>query len=230
MTEHEAANVERYFDEMADGYDARIQELGWVVGGTLADALVAYPGTYHSVVDLGAGTGGTISVIKEHVKPLPAEITAVDVSQGMLDRLVAKHGADSGVHPVRMPITAFLEDARAQGRKFDLGTAIAVLGFMPAEEGRNAIGMMADCLNPGGRFIFTFDPIITHHPVQDGRYTWSADMGHYRQRPDELLGTLQDGGLHVREFELLCPRPIPQPEELAHYISGFVVAEKPITG
>jgi len=75
-----------HFNEKAKTWDAdeMIKHLSSAVGTSILEHTKLNP--HMNVMDFGAGTG----LISSHVAPLVTKIIAVDISQAMLDKLIAK--------------------------------------------------------------------------------------------------------------------------------------------
>lgn len=99
-----------------------------------------------AILDLGCGHGVPISqvLIEEGF-----EVYGVDASAKMIAafrrRLAAAHAECCAV-----------EESNFFGRKFDAIIAWGLIFLLPAETQRTVLHKIADALNPGGKFLFTF--------------------------------------------------------------------------
>jgi len=92
------------------------------------------------VMDFGAGTG----LISGHVAPRVASILAVDVSQGMLDKLAAKP-------QLQGKVTTLCQDITEQplNERFDL--ILSAMAMHHIEDTERLLTSLASHLKPGGR-------------------------------------------------------------------------------
>jgi ubiquinone/menaquinone biosynthesis C-methylase UbiE len=160
LTEGEikAANV-RFHDEAAAGYDAKwgisYGERGRrQVVGKLAKALGEEPTPVGRGLEIGAGTGYFgLNLVRAG---LVGELTATDVSEGMLDALVssAERLGIEGVGTERCEATElpFPDDS------FDLVFGHAVPHHLPDLEG--SFGEFRRVLRPGGLLAFCGEPSL----------------------------------------------------------------------
>lgn len=220
MTEH--SRPEGFFNKVASTFDRDMKARRWRGYETLGNALTAYPGEYANVVDLGAGTGSTIAVIKEHTDLTLEKITAVDISTEMLGELERKHKDDPRVQIAHMAVTDYLRGTVENGETGDLITAMAVFHFMSFSEVDRAIWLASEYLEPGGRIMGTFDPVIEGSETQPKEEVISGvypDV--YCIHPDQLIESLALNGLQLKQLRLNIPRP------RAGFVDGFFVAEQP---
>lgn len=92
------------------------------------------------VMDFGAGTG----LISSQVAPFVKKITAVDVSQSMLDKLISKEDLKEKVEILCQDITV-----NPIGLQFDL--IMSAMAMHHVEHTDNMIQKFAEHLKPGGR-------------------------------------------------------------------------------
>ena len=92
------------------------------------------------VMDFGAGTG----LITSQVAPFVNKITAVDISQAMLDQLIAKQELKDKVQPLCQDITH-----KPTGEKYDL--IMSAMAMHHVEDTDNMVKQFAAHLKSGGK-------------------------------------------------------------------------------
>lgn len=102
------------FKEKAESYDSEewAKEISSAIGAMLLSNIPLHDQMH--VMDFGAGTG----LICSHVAPLVNKITAVDISESMLEKLSAKKELKGNVHALCQDIMD-----NPIGEKFDLITS-----------------------------------------------------------------------------------------------------------
>jgi predicted TPR repeat methyltransferase len=208
--------IVKWYDVDAPAYDNRIVKSGWLGNRVLRQAFHDFPQAPRTMLDLGAGTGNTIGVVRETADP--ERIVAVDISEGMLDRLREKYSDDPKILIARKAVEVFLAESDEQ---FDLVTAIAVMQYFPDQPG--VIADIATRLHDGGYAMFTYDPPITGDPIQEKRYDPADDGAAYRIPGNEVEDAVRENGLVVVRNELYRARP----GDESGYTANFVVAKKP---
>lgn len=207
--------VESYYNADAARFDNKIEESGWLGNQVLRKALQDGPTSIGRMLDLGAGTGNTITVVREMVEP--EEIVAVDISQGMLDKLREKYPNDPRITIARKAVGEYLTDS---SDRFDFMTAMALFHHLPDQ--MEAVAGMASRLEKGGQAMFTYDPVIQGHDIQKDAVTEIEEVeAIYRVSPGEMEEEVRANGLAVKRHELYVARPKGAP-----YVGGFIVAEK----
>ena len=145
-----------YHDDAASGYDSKwgidYGELGArQVLTKLSKALGSEPGRYRRALEIGAGTGYfSLNLARAGVVD---QITAIDISPGMLDRLAAT--AES----IGVEIETVAADAESlpfDDESFDLVVGHAVLHQLPAPDA--AFAEFLRVLSPGGTIAFMGEP------------------------------------------------------------------------
>lgn len=124
------------FSKKAGEWDANTmrQELSQYIGGAIQDLL----SSSHKVLDFGAGTG----LITEHIARQSQQITAVDISQSMLEKLQEKEGL-SDVRIVCQDITSSpLED--------DFDAIVSAMAVHHVEDTELLLKRFFEMLNPSG--------------------------------------------------------------------------------
>ncbi|MCD8141615.1 MAG: class I SAM-dependent methyltransferase [Planctomycetaceae bacterium] len=110
------------------------------------------------VLDLGCGYGWHCRYTADHGA---AEVVGVDLSEKMLERA----RADTHQPQVRY-VRSAIEDIDFPADSFDL--ALSSLAFHYVVLFDQAIGKVASCLRPGGKFVFSIEhPIFTAQGTQD---------------------------------------------------------------
>jgi SAM-dependent methyltransferase len=149
------ANV-RYHDAAAHGYDSKwaidYGEIGaGQVAAKLEKALGSAPGHYHSMLEIGAGTGYfTLNLLNQG---LVDEATATDISRGMLD-VLDKTAARLGI--AVETVEADAERLPFPDASFDLVLGHAVLHHVPHID--VALAECVRVLRPGGTLTFMGEP------------------------------------------------------------------------
>lgn len=126
------------FEEKAQDWDVNdmVRALSTAIGGCILDN-VALNDQMH-VMDFGAGTG----LITSQVAPRVKKITAVDVSQAMLDKLIAKQALRDRVETLLQNIIEQPLDTR-----FDL--IMSAMAMHHVEDTDRMIQCFAEHLKPG---------------------------------------------------------------------------------
>ncbi|MDH5632965.1 MAG: class I SAM-dependent methyltransferase [Gammaproteobacteria bacterium] len=128
------------FEEKAKDWDVndRVLALSRGVGAALLANVEFKPDM--SVMDFGAGTG----LLASHVAPRVAQITAVDISESMLEKLTAKTELQGKVKPLCRDI---LSDP--VGERYDV--IISAMAMHHIEDTDRLLRTFAFHLKPGGR-------------------------------------------------------------------------------
>ena len=128
------------FEEKAQDWDVNdmVRELSTAIGTTILQKVGFQPDM--AVMDFGAGTG----LISGHVATKVSHITAVDISEAMLEKLAAKPELKDKVHIVCQDITR-----QALDKKFDV--IISAMAMHHVEDTDNLIKSFASHLEPQGQ-------------------------------------------------------------------------------
>ena len=128
------------FEEKAQDWDVNdmVRELSMAIGNTILKRVDFQPDM--GVMDFGAGTG----LISSHVASKVSQITAVDISEAMLEKLAAKPELKDKVHIVCQDITRQPLD-----RKFDV--IVSAMAMHHVEDTENLIKTFALHLKPNGQ-------------------------------------------------------------------------------
>lgn len=173
------------FEEKARDWDVNdmVRQLSSAIGGAILDR-VALTGDM-DIMDFGAGTG----LISGQVASRTGTITAVDISEAMLEKLSAKPELQGKVTTVCQDITSAPLD-----RKFDvIVSAMAMHHVMDTD---HLIETFAAHLEPGGRVA------LADLDAEDGGFHPEGTEGVYHQGfdRDALSGLLQKHGFRDIEF------------------------------
>ena len=145
--------IRRYFDAQADSYDDYTGDGAWAPNQYLAgvlDTLKAGNVEVRTALDLGAGTGQTLEVVRAAFPE--ARLWASDVSAAMLERAALRvPDAQFQVADVATLVAGLTES-------FDLVTAIGCLELV--DDLMTVLPRLMDHLNPGGHFALTTEALI----------------------------------------------------------------------
>ncbi|MGA8535651.1 MAG: class I SAM-dependent methyltransferase [Candidatus Tumulicola sp.] len=187
---------QKFYDLVAPKYDEIVGQDSFA--DDLEPFLTPRASEIHRALDIGAGTGKTIDGVLAWVEP--ETIVAVDISAHMLLELKKKHARIDIYHG------DVLEYLAGDPEPFDLITAFCVFQLLPDLD--PVIVSLARKLNPGGLFVFIYEPIIAHHPTQSSAETmdWvlpEAPRSIYRRHPEHILTVLRRSGLRILEDRAL---------------------------
>ena len=128
------------FEEKAQDYDVNdmVRQLSTAVGSSIVQKVGFHPDM--AVMDFGAGTG----LISGHVASKVSHITAVDISEAMLEKLAAKPELKDKVHIICQDITREPLD-----KKFDV--IVSAMAMHHVEDTAHLIKTFALHLQPGGQ-------------------------------------------------------------------------------
>jgi putative AdoMet-dependent methyltransferase len=128
------------FKDKATDWDKRamVVQLSAAIGGAVLKHSVMDPSM--RVMDFGAGTG----LVSAHVAPNVSKVVAVDVSQAMLDKLVAKPELEGKVEAVCQDILT-----TPLGQTFDL--IVSAMALHHVERTADLLKAFSDHLVDGGR-------------------------------------------------------------------------------
>jgi tRNA (cmo5U34)-methyltransferase len=191
-----AVHIKRLFDRAAESYDRARRQLVPCFDdfyGTVLE-LIPFPrGAALRILDLGAGTG-LLSALLAQAFPR-ADLTLVDVSEGMLDRARKRFGADSARFRFRV-----LDFAHAplEGEYEAVVSALAIHHVGDAEK-RHLFREVFDVLRAGGVFV-NADQVLGPTPEIDARYkaAWLRQVREAGVGEDDLASALE----RMREDEM----------------------------
>ena len=128
------------FEEKAKDWDSNdmVKQLSSAIGASILGNLEL--NEQMQVMDFGAGTG----LITSQVTPFVNKVTAVDVSQSMLEQLIAKQELKDKVEILCQDITS-----NPIGKKYDL--IMSAMAMHHVEDTNNLLQQFAAHLKPGAR-------------------------------------------------------------------------------
>ena len=153
------------FEEKAQDWDVdeMVRALSSAIGSAITDSVKLQ--NHMQVKDFGAGTGLITSQIASQV----ASVTAVDVSQSMLDQLISKQELQGKVNALCQNIIEHPLDS-----EFDL--IVSAMAMHHVEETDKLIQRFAEHLKPGGEVA------LADLDAEDGTF-----------HPEDIEGVYHDG-------------------------------------
>ena len=188
----------RYFDAHADSYDDYTSDGAWAPNQYLAGVLATLKASdveVRTALDLGAGTGQTLEVVRAAFPE--ARLWASDLSAAMLERAALRApDAQFQVADVATHVAGLAES-------FDLVTAIGCLEMV--DDLMTVLPQLMDHLNPGGHVALTTEALIDGLGAEHVRTVLSgADEGDgadqrccHAWSTAQLLGALPGGQLRA---------------------------------
>ena len=165
----------RVYDALAPTYDEMTAGNGWSVNQRARDLLAPLSLAPARVLDLGAGTGQTATVLRELFPA--AALTLVDASPGMLE--LARHRVPSA-EVVAADAETFL---RARDDEWDLVAAIGVLELLP--DLFEVLRMVVTRLAPGAHLVASHEPLLDDGSVQASPVSVVGGDHRVRRHPGE---------------------------------------------
>jgi ubiquinone/menaquinone biosynthesis C-methylase UbiE len=138
-------NIEVTFDGVSCRYDENL--FFFIAAKKMTDFISAQ--NVNNILDLSTGTG--VVAIEVATQHRHANIEAIDLSQGMLNR-AKKKAEDLGISNIRFK-KCDVEDIRYAESTFDVVTCGYALFFYPEMEA--AYRAICKTIRPGGKFIFS---------------------------------------------------------------------------
>ena len=173
------------FNEKAQDWDAddMKQRLSAAIGASIIKHVPLKQDMY--VMDFGAGTG----LVSSHVAPLVNKIVAVDISQSMLDRLVAKPELQGKVEACCQDIMDQPLDTR-----FDL--IISAMALHHVDDTQKILTRFAEHLKPGAQLA------LADLDKEDGSFHPEGTEGvfHTGFEREALQALLEKSGFHDVRF------------------------------
>lgn len=174
------------FKERSKDYDANdmVQQLSSAVGSCIIENIEL--NAQMQVLDFGAGTGLISSQIAPHVE----KITAVDISQSMLDKLIAKPEITDKVEALCHDMTV-----EPIGKEYDL--IMSAMAMHHVEDTDNLVKRFSDHLKPGAKIA------LADLDKEDGSFhpEGMTDVYHEGFERSELQATLEKHGFKDINFE-----------------------------
>ena len=174
------------FKERSKDYDKNdmVQKLSSAIGSCIIKN-VELNAQMH-VLDFGAGTGLITSQIAPHVE----KITAVDISQSMLDKLIAKQESTDKVQALCQDITI-----EPIGKEYDL--IMSAMAMHHVEDTDNLIKRLSDHLKSGAKIA------LADLDKEDGSFhpEGMEDVYHDGFERSEFQATLEKHGFKDINFE-----------------------------
>ncbi len=182
----------KYWNGLAPLYDAATGDGAWIPNSVLGEELLASAVRASTALDLGCGTGQTLSQICELYPDLQT-LVAVDISPAMIDIAAAKFPS-AETHAEDL-VQFLARDARL----FDLVVAIGSLEFIP--DLPQVLLQVGKHLNSKGSLIFTYEPLIPGFDPQTSHMETSVSTAvsdtsfvTYRWTPAEILASVLSWG------------------------------------
>jgi len=174
------------FKERSKDYDANdmIKQLSSAIGSCIIEN-VELNAQMH-VLDFGAGTG----LISSQIAPYVEKITAVDISQSMLDKLIAKQKSTDKVQTLCHDITI-----KPIGKKYDL--IMSAMAMHHVEDTDNLVKRFSDHLKPGSKIA------LADLDEEDGNFhpKGMEDVYHDGFERNKFQATLEKHGFKDINFE-----------------------------
>ena len=183
----------RYFDAHADSYDEYTAGGAWTPNQYLAGVLrtlVADQVEVRTALDLGAGTGQTLEVVRAAYPQ--ARLWASDLSSAMLQRAARR------VPDAQFEVSDLTSHVARLTESFDLITAIGCLELV--DDLMSVLPRLMRHVNTGGHVALTAEALVDGQGAEHARTTLSGAEGDaprwgYRWSTAQLLRALPDGEL-----------------------------------
>ena len=173
------------FQKKADDWDIQSipQQLSKTIGPAIINHIKLYPEM--DVMDFGAGTG----LLTSHILPLVKHISAVDISESMLDKLVAKAEFKKNVTTYCQNILEHSID-----KQFDL--IISAMAMHHVNDTSMLLKSFAQHLKPGGQIA------LADLDAEDGSFHPAGTEGVHHLGFDrkEFSKLLSDAGFEQIKF------------------------------
>ncbi|MCJ7765235.1 MAG: class I SAM-dependent methyltransferase, partial [Thiovulaceae bacterium] len=162
------------FDKAAkewDKSDMRTQ-LANNIGSAVVENVELTPQMH--IMDFGAGTG----LLAEHVAPRVAKVSAVDISQGMLDELVSKSSLQGKV-------VAYCQNILHEPLEADFDGIVSAMALHHVEDTEEILKVFYEHLKPGG-FVALADldreDGTFHTDGNEGIFHFGFDRGEFQSK------------------------------------------------
>jgi putative AdoMet-dependent methyltransferase len=173
------------FQDKAKDWDVndRVKQLSAGIGSCILKNVAM--NAQMNVMDFGAGTG----LITSQVAPYVSKITAVDISQAMLDQLIAKQALKDKVQALCRDITI-----KPTGEKYDL--IMSAMAMHHVDDTDNMVKQFAAHLKPGAKIA------LADLDTEDGTFHPKGIEGVYHSGFDrnEFQSTLEKHGFKDVHF------------------------------
>ncbi len=192
--------VEKYYDHLSSKYDEITSNSGvWITPQIMAQQVALLIKDGDRLLDIGVGTGQLIKWLKQ--TGISLDLEGVEISKKMRD-ICAKKYPDLTIYQEDFSIIEF-----QKGKSFEVITMGGVLEFIP-----DLTTLLSKCfglLSPGGHFVFTYEPVILGHKIQeyaksltqssldDPRFN-IEDFFTYRYPPFKVYQQLIKNGLEIK--------------------------------
>lgn len=174
------------FKERSKDYDANdmIKQLSSAIGSCIVEN-VELNSKMH-VLDFGAGTG----LISSQIAPYVEKLTAVDISQSMLDKLIEKQGSTHNVQTLCQDITI-----EPIGKQYDL--IMSAMAMHHVENTDNLVKQFSHHLKSGAKIA------LADLDEEDGSFhpKGMEDVYHDGFNRSEFQATLEKHGFKDINFE-----------------------------
>jgi putative AdoMet-dependent methyltransferase len=174
------------FKERSKDYDANdmVKQLSSAIGSCIIENVELNEQMH--VLDFGAGTG----LISSQIAPYVEKITAVDISQSMLDKLIAKQGMTDKVQPLCHDMTI-----EPIGKEYDL--IMSAMAMHHVEDTDNLVKRFSEHLKSGARIA------LADLDEEDGSFhpKEMEDVYHDGFERSEFQATLEKHGFKDINFE-----------------------------
>ena len=173
------------FKEKAKDWDANSKrmQLSRAISGAILEH-VAF-NTDMDVLDFGAGTG----LVTSQIAPLVHTVTAVDISESMLEKLKEKNELKDKVSTICQDITKY-----PLSQKFDV--IVSAMAMHHVEDTKDLLQKLASHLKPGGQIA------IADLDTEDGSFHSAGTEGvfHNGFERDSLRASLEEIGFKSVRF------------------------------
>lgn len=158
--------VAQTFDEFADTFDSKLEELSYRAPELLAAALTRHAeGADFRILDAGCGTG----LCAQYLRPMARKLEGIDLSEEMLAHARKRKLYD------RLSKAELTNALLTRSKRYDIAVAADVFCYFGDLSA--VFAALGNALRPEGLFAFTLE---THRKTKDfelgisGRYTHSA--------------------------------------------------------
>lgn len=185
-----------YWNKRAASYDERVMDEYADANEQTVKRSLGYCRDSDEVLEIACGTGIMTIPIADHVR----QITAIDISEGMIKRLREKAGDR---YPNLTVLHTDIFDHELDGKRFDVIAAFNVLLYM--ENIEEVLARMRSFLKPGGIFLSATDcvgglnnadAVEKRQRVEKGELSY---VGFFT--PEELEEMIEKAGFTVLESE-----------------------------